>query len=309
MPAEVRTLSHPDSLLAWVEAHPGQASLVVADAGGRVRAVAPDAPRPLAALDRLVTLSVYARQAAVGLDTAAAVPGAKLERRLLPREDPGGAPAGRSVAGLARAAFAESVAADELLDLVGRGNVEAEADRLGLDPPLPWGGLRLAWAPEVPWAWPTRDAQARAFATLPDAARRDSVLARARLYLNSDRYRSAERRRLERGGLGLSPAVRDSVAQATLPRGSAAAVAALLRRLGLGDGADAEAFRDALGMADGVAVVGGREGGVVSVAGLSRESGRSVALLFSGLPEPLARHLRETRLDAALVRRLLQREG
>ena len=217
----------PD-LVAVVEQARG-ASLVVLDLArdSVLVAVRADTLRPAPGLSAFVTalaaesLSPEARRA---LRPASALNARRLPGLEPPRRDT----ASWSLDRLLDAALAgDRAAADEALATVGRRAVEAAAPG-GVEAPLPVGGLWLAWAPSRRGRDASPDTLAAAFLALPRAAQRDSAFFRDRAFLNSAALRAVETMRLEREGLGLSPARHRAAAAATLPRASARATARLL---------------------------------------------------------------------------------
>ncbi|MDT0631121.1 serine hydrolase [Rubrivirga sp. S365] len=296
---EAAPVETPAALVDWAHTHDG-ASLVVWDVAGdsAVVDVRGDVRRPVAGLTGLLLAAELARRAGRSLDTAAVLPASAVERRRLPGVDPPRPDArASSLAGLARRALAgDRAAADVLLSTLGREATGALPHRLGLDEldaPLPLGGLVLAWAPaDRPGP---REAQLASFLALGRPAQRDSAFARSRAYVKSPSYRAAERARLERGGLGLSPTDRRAAARATLPQGTARAYARLLARAVREDLVDADvsaAFldlvprpaRDSLGERGGLrlGVAEGVVDGVVGAAAVAeRGRGGRIAVLLA----------------------------
>ena len=322
--AEARALRTPDDLLAWVRAHPERASLVVWDVGSdsAVLTVEPARERPVAGLPALLLAAELARQSVAGVDTARLVPASVLSRLRLPgveRERDGGAV---SLGALARRALgADRVAADVLLDRLGREAVEAVPVRLGapeIEPPLPLGGLFLSWAP-ADGPGPRR-AQVESFLALGRSAQRDSAFAHGRAFVTSPAYRAAETARLERDGLGLSRARQREAARLSFPRGTAEGYARLLVRAARGELADAETSSrlvelvtrpatSALQAKGGrrLGVVGGGFPGLTGTAGLlqTARGGRVAVLLLEDLPDAVFFHLAQTDLEVGLVLQLL----
>ena len=122
---------------------------------------------------------------------------------------------------------------DELLRVLGQEGAESiprQLELTDLDPPIPVGGLLLAWAP-AQWAEGTTPAeQAARFARVDRSAQRDSAFARERAFQNSAAYRAEETSRLQHHGFGLTQAEIHTAAGASFPRGTARAFSTLLTR-------------------------------------------------------------------------------
>lgn len=219
-------------------------------------------------------------------------PASALRMRRLPGLEPAGRDSAMSLDDLLNAALrGDRVAGDEALAVVGRRAVEAAAPE-GVEPPLPLGGLILAWAPERRGSETLPDDRAATFLALSRAAQRDSAFARDRAFLNSTAYRSAETLRLERRGLGLSEARYEALVEATAPRATASALAGLL--------IEHPTLRERLSALGGdmprTAV--GRLGALGAAVCLSADGRRLGVLLWDSTlgetdpPAGLARHLR-----------------
>ena len=319
-------LQTPGDLLAWVRTHPG-ASLVVWDveSDSAVVAVRPDAQRPVAGLTGLLLAAELSRRAGRGLDTASVLPASAVEQWRLPGAEDGRGGRAASLADLARRALgADGAAADALLWTLGRGATDALPARLGLgvEAPLPIGGLLLSWAPAGRPG--PRDSLAAAFVALGRPAQRDSAFARSLAYVESPSVRAAERARLEQEGLGLTPDAQRTAARATFPRGTARAYARLLARAVRGDLLDPETSARFLRLVSHTApdslrgrggrrlgVVGGEISGLVGRAGVLQagRGGRVAVLLLEGAPSAVLDHLAQTGLGERLVVDLLAGEA
>jgi len=226
-----------EDLEAWMLENPDAVSVLVwnMDTGVDLVDWKADRVRPVAGLTALLLAAEYARQAENGLDTTYQVPASVLERRRLPviEADPEDLGA-LAMPALVRAAVrGHRASADELLRILGREGVEEtprQLDLTGVEPPLPVGGLLLAWAP-AQWASSTTPAeQAARFARVDRSAQRDSAFARERAFQNSAAYRAEETSRLQLHGFGLAEDEIRTAAGASFPRGTARAYAELLTR-------------------------------------------------------------------------------
>ncbi|MEO0559712.1 MAG: serine hydrolase [Bacteroidota bacterium] len=287
-----------EDLAVWVQAHPDAVSVLVWNVGTGADLMDwnADRVRPVAGLTALLLAAEYAHQAENGLDTTYQVPASVLERRRLPgieaeEEDLGALDMPALVRAAARG---HRAASDELLRVLGREGVEARLRQLELadvEPPLPVGGLLLAWAP-AQWAGTTTPAeQAARFARISRFAQRDSAFARDRAFQNSAAYRAEETSRLQLQGLGLTDEEIQTAARASFPAGTVRAYADLLTRAAdstLGSPAQSERVlrslrasrSDSVRTATG-AIVGlaGAAALVVTDAGL-----RGAVVLVEGLP-------------------------
>lgn len=157
-----------EAVLAALAARPADVSLVaypvgVPEAGVFLNA---DVPRPMASTVKLLVLAEYARRVEEGLvDPAERVPLADVQAFYLAGSDGGAHPAAMIELAERRAVIdstlamedvawamvrhSDNAATDYLLLRFGREAVDALPERLGLrhaDPPVPIGGLFLAWA-------------------------------------------------------------------------------------------------------------------------------------------------------------------
>ena len=298
--SDAHALASPADLLAWVEAHPEHASLVVLDADGTERvAYTADRPRRVPSLPDLWTVAAWAQHPRLQL------PGAgPREPHVLPemldvrRLEPAPATAdtlsvsaliGRTVAG-------DGAAASLLLAAVGPARADTQAAAYESEGPLPLEGLRLAWAEG-------------------DAAGTTSHLLSGRL-AGDARYREEARARFASGTEALSLREQRAVAAASFPRGTARGYARLLtdalgRRLGTPE--VAERFLDATALPSSDSLRLGAKGGGfpghLAFAAWSEapgaSGGRAAVLLLNDLPIGLFYHLSQTGLDAALVLELV----
>lgn len=338
-----RAMRGPDDLLAYLADHPEDVSMAVYDVGAEDAGlfVHAEAPRPVAGLTRLLVLAEYARQAEAGvLDSSATVPLSDLRRRVLPGTDQGaharavaawrdaGALGPDSTLTLAQAAGAmmthhDNAAADLLIERVTRDSLRALAARLGLpalDAPFPNAGLYLSWNNHT-METPPEDRLA-AYEGM-DAADYDALVQDlATVYRTDDAFHAAETARLTEQGTDLSLREQRALAQATFPRGTAAAYADLLARA-LSDSLVSPAvsrrvvaalerpLADTTGALT-LRAVGSESGsfpGLVSFAGFARrrdaDAPRVAVLLVRGLPMSVFYHLMQTGIDKGLQVQLL----
>ncbi|GAB5535576.1 MAG: hypothetical protein Rubg2KO_18250 [Rubricoccaceae bacterium] len=287
-----------EDLEAWLLDHPDAVSALVwnLDSGDELVDLNAGRARPVAGLTALLLAAEYARQAENGLDTTYQVPASVLERRRLPvieaePEDVGAL----AMPSLVRAAVrGHRASADELLRILGRDGVEArprQLDASGVEPPLPIGGLLLAWAP-AQWAEGTTPAeQAARFARVSRSAQRDSAFARERAFQNSAAYRAEETSRLQLHGFGLTEEEIQAAAGASFPRGTARGYAELLTKMADSTLASASISERVLrslrsSRSDSLRTATGAIVGLAGAAALAvTENGQiGVVLLIEGLP-------------------------
>jgi hypothetical protein len=311
--AVARALETPDDVLAWIAAHPEHASLVVLDAGGdELVTHEAEAVRPVVGLPSLLLLAEAAERMEAGTLEVSGLEAERLDARRLPgTSEPATPPDVSTAQALVEAAFAGDRAAEsELLDRVGTEAVERRARALGvgaLEPPVPFEGMLLAWAEGA-----------------AEMSHREAVATARRLadrLATSATFREATVQRLREEGFPLGLDEQKAAAAATLPRGTAAGYAELLR-LALTDdlGSPAASARvldvldatppDSLGTA--FTYLGTRGGGLPGFLALgavartpSHPEGRVAVLVLDDLPLAVFYHLVQTRLDTALVLQLL----
>lgn len=297
---EARALTSPTALVDWIAAHPEQASLVVREAGGEVLLdVNGRTPRPVAGLPALWVAAEWAEQAASGRLDTTAVPPERLAVRRLPGT---GAVADTAAMGprllVDRMLNGDRAAESVLLARLGPDPVAVRARRYGVEPPVPFEGILLAWQAGDTMA---TNAGALARRLARDAPYREDVIQEFqdegfRLTLNEQRLAAA----------------------AALPQGTAAAYARLLADALVDSLASPEAsalFLDALAAPDsvgGTVQFGSKGGGFPGHLALAAwvqppnaSSGRVAVLMLEDLPLGLFYHLSQTGLDAGLVLRLL----
>lgn len=295
-------------LLAWAEAHPRRAAVVVLSGDDPNPAIASsaDRPMPLASTRKVLVLLAATRMVSAGrLDLDTPVPLADVERWYVPGTDGGAHPA--AVADLgeewtvrtaldAMITYSDNAAADWLLDRVGGPRVvDALARDLGLrgqDPTWSFLGEYLAWARQ-PDRW---------LAASP--AQRQRIAARLAARTT--------------GPVTLGPidlTLQRSLALASV-RGTARDLAGLVRSVDRSADAGDEAYalaRDVLSWPrrdpdvaaafPTFATKGGAFVGVLTEVTAIRAAGRDpvyVAQLYRALPPVLEQHLRQTFLQQTL---------
>ena len=308
---EAREMASPDDLLAWIAAHPEQASLVVVDGrGDALLAHEPDRPRPVAALPVLWTVATWAQNPRVrpvgGNPADSAFSAALLDAYRLTGGPyaPAASPPLPADSLVTRAVRGDPVAASALLGALGPARVAELANRYGSEVPLPFGGLLLAWA----------DGD-RSGASAPLLSRR---LAEDAL------FRTDRRAHFASGDAALSLREQRAAAAASFPEGTASAYAQLLADALAGPALSHEADlsrevalpREAAGRflrateipSRGPLRVGAQGGGfpghLAFAAWAESPHGpgtRAAVLILSDLPIGLFYHLSRTGLDAALV--------
>ncbi len=161
----VHAQADAEAVLAALAARRPDVSLVAYPVGAPEAGVFvnADRPRPLASTVKLLVLAEYARQVEEGrLDPAERVPRAALDAFYLPGSDGGAHEGAMAALGVAPAdtlaldevawamiRHSDNAATDYLLLRFGREAADAIPEHLGLrhaDPPVPIGGLFLAWA-------------------------------------------------------------------------------------------------------------------------------------------------------------------
>ncbi len=316
------TLRAPEDVIEYLARHPGETSLVVFDterpeAGLYFQA---EAARPVVGISRLLILAEFARQAAEGtLDGAArvdpeALAAYDLRARSAAAQDT--LPACLTLSDVVHRMMqkGDQAAADLLLRRLGRENLAALPNRLGLGAgaraPLPQSGTHLSWYPATLTEATLAGASAATYA--------DSVYALTER-LEADSVFREEAVALRRGGqASLSLSRQRALAAATYPQGTAAAYAALLNGL-LADSLFSDEavrlMRSAVerplpGDAEGA--IGSKAGsfpGLISFAGYVRHTdrpgGRVVVLLMEDLPTAVFYHFLQTGLDNVFELRLL----
>lgn len=295
-------------LLAWAEAHPRRAAVVVLSGDDPDPAIASsaDRPMPLASTRKVLVLLAATRMVSAGrLDLDAPVPLADVERWYVPGTDGGAHPA--AVADLgeewtvrtaldAMITYSDNAAADWLLDEVGGpAAVDALARDLGLsgqDPTWSFLGEYLAWARQ-PDRWLAASPAQRQRIAGRLAARTTGPVTLGPIDLTRQR----------------------SLALASV-RGTARDLAGLMRRVDRSADAGDEAYvlaRDVLSWPrqdpdvaaafPTFATKGGAFVGVLTEVTAIRARGREpvyVAQLYRALPPALEQHLRQTFLQQTL---------
>ena len=243
---------YPSDLLAYIEAHPEQVSLVAYDVGRAEEGVffQAEQPRPVASLPTLMLVAEYARRTAAGelqpkqrvpLDAMApyALPGAGAEQHERARSqwrtrdviDADSTVALQHVV-QAIAQYGDRAATDWFMAHLGRAQVEALPARLGLAgcaPPHPSSGMHLSWNHHAT----TQPVEARlaTYRTMPAEAYTDRVYELTDRLQRDTAFRQREEERLRRRGTDISLRQQRALAQATYPQGTATAYARWMDRL------------------------------------------------------------------------------
>lgn len=336
-------IRYPEDLLTYIEEHPDGVSLVAYDVDAEAEGIffRAEQARPLVNVPHLLLLAEYARQAETeALDPERRVPVDAVAHYALPgasegrheqtqthwaeheRVDADSTVALRHVVD-AMARFNDGAAADWLIDALGREQVEALPERLGLtrsEPPLPGSGTHLSWNHHAATA--SVDDRLVRYRNLARDDYADEAYRFARTLRDDADFRRRERKRQRRRGTDLSIRHQRALAQATYPRGTAADYADLMQRLVQGtlhsDSVSAflqhriERTVESDTLQEAFASIGSKAGampGVLSFVGYIRRADgkppRVVALFMEELPIGVFYHLMQTGLDKGFQLRLL----
>lgn len=310
-------LKTADDVLEYIVAHRDSVSMAAWSIGDEAAGIYlnADAKRPLASTVKVLVLAAYAEQVQAGtLDPNEQVPLASWERYWLPGTDGGAHPAalkelrGRSgiaddrapLRDVARAMirYSDNAATDLLMERIGRGPLEALPVKMALpneDAPTTLAGSLLSWRNAGEEA-PTAQLLAR-YRGMGQSEYADHAWELARS-LRDDGFRSAEVRRLEKDGIGLTIREQIDLVKALDNRGTARGYARLMERVATGSLDGSSLLREQLewpmqmehirASFEALGTKGGSLPGVLTSAYYAKSKGdgphRVLALFFQDVP-------------------------